>query len=204
MVTRLPLYKENVEVICWFKKIPALTNIEKNLVVRGPGTENFILLDLSPLHCALHNHIQSILNIIDLIFGPNMLLATATPDGKPWFKPEVMEEVFKLIPSLPHIKKMSLAFFHRALVTWVCFSVEFAPSSLIDLCTATEHQQAWMPLTNNTNEGCLGGYHVATSHLKYKADKLNALKVAHKWYCVNDNPTVLPEMPMVVLQVVED
>jgi nitrogen fixation protein len=43
-----------------------------------------------------------------------------------------------------------------------------------------------------------------TSHLKYKADKLDALKVAHKWYHVNGDPTVLPEMPTVVPQVVED
>ncbi|KAJ7935046.1 hypothetical protein B0H13DRAFT_2305200 [Mycena leptocephala] len=48
-----------------------------------------------------------------------------------------------------------------ALTTWTRFSAEFAPGGLIDTCTATERQLAWMPSTNDANEGALGAYRVA-------------------------------------------
>ncbi|KAF8203541.1 hypothetical protein K438DRAFT_1472661, partial [Mycena galopus ATCC 62051] len=189
-VMHLHLYQENVEVIRWSKNIPSLTNIEKNLStaladpctvtefvamtiyqncithpymrqVRGPGTESVNLLDLGPLHHALHDHIQAILDNPDLIFGSDVSSATATLDGKPWFNPDAMVEVFKLISLLPHVKEITLAFFRGALVTWVRFSSEFVPSGLIDICSATERQAAWMPSTNDANEGGLGGYRVA-------------------------------------------
>lgn len=44
---------------------------------------------------------------------------------------------------------------------WTRFSAEFAPGGLIDGCSATERQLAWMTSTNNANEGALGAYRVA-------------------------------------------
>jgi hypothetical protein len=72
-----------------------------------------------------------------------------------------MQAVFKLIPLLPHIKPLTLAFFRGALTTWIRFSAEFAPGGIIDLLTATERELAWMPSTNDANEGCLSAYRVA-------------------------------------------
>ncbi|KAF7364655.1 hypothetical protein MVEN_00335000 [Mycena venus] len=190
LITHLPLYKEIVDVIQWSKHVPSLTNIEKNLgnsladactltefvamviyqnvithpymrQVRGPGTENVNLLDLGPLHIAIRDHIQSILDNPDIIFGSDISYTTATLDGKPWSNPEAMQAVFKLIPSLPFVKPITLAFFRGAQVTWIRFSAEFAPGGLIDLCTADERQQAWMTPTNDANEGELSGYRVA-------------------------------------------
>lgn len=45
--------------------------------------------------------------------------------------------------------------------TWIRFSSEFAPGGLIDESSATERQLAWMPSTNDANEGALGAYRVA-------------------------------------------
>ncbi|KAJ7877232.1 hypothetical protein B0H14DRAFT_3784454 [Mycena olivaceomarginata] len=45
--------------------------------------------------------------------------------------------------------------------TWIRFSSEFAPGGLIDQSSATEKQLAWMPSTNDANEGALGAYRVA-------------------------------------------
>jgi hypothetical protein len=75
--------------------------------------------------------------------------------------PEAMTAVFGLLPSLPHVKDITLAFFRGALTMWTRFSAEFVPGSIIDTCTATKRQLAWMPSTNNANKGALGAYQVA-------------------------------------------
>jgi hypothetical protein len=49
--------------------------------VCGPGTESTNLLDLGPLHRAVHDHIQAILDNSDLIFGMDAAYETATLDG---------------------------------------------------------------------------------------------------------------------------
>ena len=50
-----------------------------------------------------------------------------------------------------------IAFFEAAGKTWQCFTSEFAPGGLIDETTAEEKEVAWMPPTNDANEGALGG-----------------------------------------------
>jgi hypothetical protein len=38
--------------------------------------------------------------------------------------------------------------------------LEFAPDGLIDQSTAEEKELAWMPATNNVNEGALGAFYI--------------------------------------------
>ncbi|KAL4253813.1 hypothetical protein ABKN59_003013 [Abortiporus biennis] len=40
--------------------------------------------------------------------------------------------------------------------------MEFAPGGLIDLASATDREAAWMPSTNDANEGALGSYRLYT------------------------------------------
>ncbi|KAJ7213389.1 hypothetical protein GGX14DRAFT_392897 [Mycena pura] len=134
LITYIIEYLEMMDVIRWSKVNSSLTNIEKNLrdtLNRGPGTEKINLLDLGPLHTS------------------------------PWRNPLAIEAVIKLIPSLSHLKAITMAFFRSSLTTWIRFSSEFAPGGLIDQCSASEKQLAWMPSTNDTNEGALGAYYVA-------------------------------------------
>ncbi|KAF8209626.1 hypothetical protein K438DRAFT_2063060 [Mycena galopus ATCC 62051] len=190
LITHLLLYRKIVDLVKWTKNFPSLTNIEKNLQdalcdiptltefvamiiyrvvithpylrqVRGPGTENTNLLDLGPLHRQICEHIQAILDNPDLLFGPDVSFESATLDGLPWSDEQAIKAVFDLIPTLPHIKPITLAFFRGSLATWVRFSAEFAPGGIIDLLTASERDLAWMPSTNDANEGCLGAYCVA-------------------------------------------
>ncbi|THU88513.1 hypothetical protein K435DRAFT_821621 [Dendrothele bispora CBS 962.96] len=77
-----------------------------------------------------------------------------------WEDTEAMEMVFKLAPTLPHLKPITLAFFRGALATWIRFSVEFAPGGLIDETSKEERLLAWMPPTNDPNESALGRYRV--------------------------------------------
>ncbi|KAJ7855272.1 hypothetical protein B0H14DRAFT_3449068 [Mycena olivaceomarginata] len=101
LIAYLPQYREIMELIEWSKHNPSLTNIEKNLrdalndiptltelaamtiykiiithpylrQVRGPGTESTNILDLGPLHHAVRDHIQSILDNPDIIFGSDV------------------------------------------------------------------------------------------------------------------------------------
>lgn len=81
-------------------------------------------------------------------------------DGKEWGDVHAIKAVVELMPNLPHLKEITLAFFRGALATWLQFSSEFAPGGLIDEASATERQLAWMPSTNDANEGSLGGYRV--------------------------------------------
>jgi hypothetical protein len=129
--------------------------------VRGPGTENVNLLDLGPLHVAVRDHIQQILDNPDIIFGGDLPYETAALDGKEWKDQKAVDAVKKLMSSLPHLQAITMAFFRGALATWVRFSSEFAPGGMIDQCSATEKQLAWMPSTNDANEGALGSYRVA-------------------------------------------
>ncbi|KAF8207327.1 hypothetical protein K438DRAFT_1755378 [Mycena galopus ATCC 62051] len=187
LIAHLLLYQKIVDLVKWTKNFPSLTNIEKNLQdtlcdiptltefvamiiyrvvimhpylrqVRGPGTENTNLLDLRPLHRQIREHIQAILDNPNLLFGPDVSFESATLDGLPWSDEQAIKAVFVLIPSRPHI---TLAFFRGSLATWARFSAEFAPGGIIDLLTASERDLAWMPSTNDGNEGCLGAYHIA-------------------------------------------
>ncbi|KAJ7669569.1 hypothetical protein B0H17DRAFT_887150, partial [Mycena rosella] len=167
-------YGELTEVMEFSKANPGLTNIEKNLraamrdlrtqeelcaiilyfliicvpylrFVRGPGTEGVNALDLGPLHVEVREHIEKILADPDIIFGDDFCHVTASLDGKPWGDPDAIQAVVDRMPNLPYLKAMTLAFSRGALATWA---------------SATERQLAWMPATNDANEGTLGGYRV--------------------------------------------
>ncbi|KAF8961286.1 hypothetical protein BDZ97DRAFT_1664412 [Flammula alnicola] len=126
--------------------------------VRGPKSDN--VLDLGPLHALVHEFVQKIIDQPDLLVSEDASHVDATLDGKEWDNPKAIKAVLKLMPSLPHLKVITAAFFRGALVTWERFSSEFAPGGLIDEATAEEKHLAWMPATNDVNEGALGAYRV--------------------------------------------
>ncbi|THU81616.1 hypothetical protein K435DRAFT_808933 [Dendrothele bispora CBS 962.96] len=119
-------------------------------IVRGPGTEEVNVLSLGPLHAENP----------DLLLGDTASSATTSLDGKEWEDKEAVDAVFKLAPTLLYLTEITLAFFWGALTTWIRFSAEFAPGGLIDEATADKRHLAWMPSTNDANEGRLGHYRV--------------------------------------------
>ncbi|KAJ7080892.1 hypothetical protein B0H15DRAFT_953240 [Mycena belliarum] len=129
-------------------------------VVRGPGTENTNVLDLGPLHVEVCSHIRTMIDDPSLIMGSDTSHLTGSLDGQLWEDPEAMNAALALVPTLPHVREILLAFLRGALATWIRFSAEFAPGGLIDLASATEKEAAWMPSTNDANEGALGSYRV--------------------------------------------
>ena len=85
-------------------------------------------------------------------------------DGEPWESPKVVAEIQRMAPELPHLKPLLVAFFGGAFETWKRFTSEFAPGGLIDEATAEEKALAWMPATNDVNEGALGSFCVLMQH----------------------------------------
>ncbi|KAF9017231.1 hypothetical protein BDP27DRAFT_1378651 [Rhodocollybia butyracea] len=103
-------------------------------------------LDLGPLHVEVQAHIQKLVDNPDLLFGAEMCYEMACLDGKEWEDPDAVNAVFKLAPSLPHLMPIMLAFFGFI--------------SPLNQCMAEEKHLAWMPATNDVNEGMLGYFRV--------------------------------------------
>jgi hypothetical protein len=185
LLTHLKLYIELMEWIRDGKEKPGFTNVEKNVYiglqdpatqtelavlalyaqaishpymrqVRGPGTEQVNMLDLGPLHFRVQDHIEKIIQDPYLLLPPHGSYESGAMDGKPWENPEVMGAIFILSSSLPYLVPVLVAFFKGALVTWKRFTTEFQEGGEIDKATTEEKAQAWMPPTNDVNEGALG------------------------------------------------
>jgi hypothetical protein len=62
------------------------------------------------------------------------------------------------MPELPHLKPLLVRFFQGAAKGWKRFTSEFAPGGLIDEATVEEKDLAWLPTTNDVNEGALGSF----------------------------------------------
>ncbi|KAF7301139.1 hypothetical protein MIND_00678300 [Mycena indigotica] len=131
-------------------------------LVRGPGShgEAQNVLDLGPLHAEVKNHIQKMIDSPDLLVGDDASFETATLDGGKWEDSDAINAVFSLLPELPHLRAITIAFFRGALATWTRFSAEFAPGGPIDDLSEEEKRLAWMATTNDVNEGLLGSYRV--------------------------------------------
>lgn len=206
-------YVEYMQLIRDKKLKPAWTNIESNIAkalectrtleelavlalytqaishpymrfVRGPGTEEVNILDLGPLHVEVQDHCRMIIDDPMLLLTPGTeSYVLGSLDGLEWEEPEVVQAVHARLDEMPYIKLLLVAFFEGALATWIRFSAEFAPGGLIDTATADERLEAWMPSTNDANEGALGSY----SSMRKKKPTLtfhqyNALAM----YCRND------------------
>ncbi|THV08108.1 hypothetical protein K435DRAFT_641387, partial [Dendrothele bispora CBS 962.96] len=136
------------------------TNVISHPYMRVVRGEEVNALDLGPLHAEVQTHIKKILDDPDLLFGENASFETAALDSKEWEDAKAVNAVFELATSLPHLQAITLAFFRGSLATWIRFSAEFAPGGLIDEASAEERYLAWMPSTNDCNEGLLSHYRV--------------------------------------------
>ena len=194
LLTTLELYVEFMEWIRDGKDKPGFTNIERNVylglkdiptqtelavlalyaqaithpymrAVQGPGTEHINMLDLAPLHSKVQKHLERIINNPNLLLPPHGSYAHGSLDGEPWQNPTVIEQIYDMSLSWPHLQFVLVVFFNGALATWKCFTSEFEEGGLIDIATAEEKEHAWMPPTNDVNEGALGAFRL---HLRKK------------------------------------
>lgn len=91
-----------------------------------------------------------------------MILASETADQaeflgrSTWRKSRAVAEIHSMANNLPHLPDVLCAFLTGALSTWIRFCEEFEVGGDIDSFTAAERESAWMPGTNDINEGTLG------------------------------------------------
>ena len=126
--------------------------------VQGPGTEQINMLNMGPLHDEVKVHVQTIIDNSNILASNNTLYENGALHGEKWHQPAAVAAVLKLFSKLPYLLPVLVAFFGGAMITWECFTTEFAPRSPIDLASAEDKEWAWMPRTNDVNEGALGSY----------------------------------------------
>ncbi len=128
----------------------------KAICVSSDKNQN--MLNLGPLHHCVYDHMQKIIANPNILLGSDASYATATLDGEEWQNPAVIEKIHDISTSLPHLQDLLVVFFKGAAETWKHFTSEFASGGLIDEATAEERELAWMPATNDENEGALGSF----------------------------------------------
>ena len=114
------------------------------------------MLDLGPLDEKVSTHIQAIITNPHILLCENPSNITASLGGDEWQHPNIFKCINDL--DLPNLKELLVVFFTSADETWTCFTSEFAPNGLINGATTEEWDLAWMPATNDENEGALGSF----------------------------------------------
>jgi hypothetical protein len=121
------------------------------------GTAN--MLDLGPLHLKVEQHIEKIIANPGLLVSADATYTTGAMDGWEWETPDAVAAILKMAPELPHLSSLVVEFFTGAKETWKQFTSEFTSGGLIDEATDAQKESAWMPATNDLNEGILGSFH---------------------------------------------
>ena len=118
------------------------------------------MLNLGDYHKSVHMHIKKIIQDTSLLLGPSAAFETGSLDGQRWESPGAFAAIQRIAPELPHLKPVLVAFFKGAAETWGRFISEFTPEGLIDEATQEEKDLAWLPPTNDDEEGALGAFRV--------------------------------------------
>ncbi len=128
-------------------------------IVRQPGSENVNLLTLGPTFSRLKEHMQSIIDSPQLLLAADASHTSGSLDGQVWTHPDVFYHVQAMIAQkevIPELDELLRAFFIGARDTGERFTEEFIIGGFIDSATAAQRERAFMPSTNDHNEGALG------------------------------------------------
>lgn len=111
----------------------------------------------------VRHHLKKLIDSPQLILSSQARPQEATLDGnKTWNRPDAIEAIQHLISQdrLPKLEALFRAFLTGALSAWERFSSEFNDDGIIAALTEAEKEAAWMPATNDANEGVLGSLRV--------------------------------------------
>ncbi|KAF8804887.1 hypothetical protein BYT27DRAFT_7225149 [Phlegmacium glaucopus] len=142
LLLHLPQFIEFLEYVRDVKQSGKFNHMEQNLW-------NALHCTATKTEIAVQNHMQHIIGDPKFLLGPNAA-----------YKMEIFNAIQKISPELPHLEPLLVSFFKGASKTWKWFTSEFAPGGLIDEATVEERELAWMPATNDVNEGALGSFRV--------------------------------------------
>ncbi|KAL5476491.1 hypothetical protein ACEPAI_3348 [Sanghuangporus weigelae] len=150
----MALYREAVS-------IPYITSIQ------GTSLEEVNVLELGPRLQKVRSHIRTLLAQPERILSTQSKPEEAILDrNKSWNRPDMIEAIHKLITTgrLPKLNELSKALLNSTLSTWERFLSEFNEDGSIAALTKEEKEAAWMPATNDANEGALGAFRVFHRH----------------------------------------
>jgi hypothetical protein len=117
-------------------------------------------LNLGPFHDRLQSHIKDLIERPELLLDPTSPASMATLDGKEFDNPRAVASVHEQLSQFPSICPLLLGFLKGSLETWERFSSQFASDGLIRSLSDSEKDLAFMPATNDANEGALGQWRV--------------------------------------------
>lgn len=208
IVTHLPVFQSFMEFVRDKKEKPGLTNLELNFynairdvptlielcvfavysqVISHPymvGVRQkdgngvpLNIMDLGPFHVKLLDHIQALADAPELVLSS---MEESSLDSKQWDNPELYYCVVALVWKFPG--RVFLDAFHTFLIgslrTWERFVEDYVDGGVIAQASAEERRKAYMPATNDQNEGALGSKRVyARSHVKHSDIMFNSIKM---------------------------
>ncbi|CUA69936.1 hypothetical protein RSOLAG22IIIB_08779 [Rhizoctonia solani] len=182
LILHLEKYKQLMGIICLAKSTPGLNNLESNVLnglediptltelavlvlyaqaigrpyIKHVRSSRLNALTLGPFHKQVKQHCRAVISNPDLLIGAETSAAAGALDGKPWDRPDAIYNILSLIPILPNIRPILVAFFRGALQTWERFTSEFETDGLVAQATEKQRESAWIPATNDISEGALG------------------------------------------------
>ncbi|KDQ50350.1 hypothetical protein JAAARDRAFT_200032 [Jaapia argillacea MUCL 33604] len=124
--------------------------------VRKSDQELTNLLDLGPLHDQVKIHCQQIVDNPEILLSPDATYVHGALDGQQWHRPEAIYAAIRMMPNLPDLRTMVVAFFKGALETWERFTTEFLPGGVIANLSEAQREKIFIKPTNDDNEGGLG------------------------------------------------
>ncbi|KAF7318204.1 hypothetical protein HMN09_00328700 [Mycena chlorophos] len=145
---------ETLQELAVFALINQAVNAPYASATRGGTTTSH--LELGPLHNQLKSHLQKIQRNPELLFGPSATYETATLDGQPWERPEVIYRIQSVAPGMPHLAGLIVSWCEHTLPKWDEFTTEFVENGPIAVLSEEERRLAWMRASNCENEGQLG------------------------------------------------
>ncbi|ESK92317.1 hypothetical protein Moror_4602 [Moniliophthora roreri MCA 2997] len=151
------------------------TNTVSAPYMRAVCAEGANGLALGPLYKKVCTFVQGLIDDPNLLLGLYIFHTASMLDSLEWVYPDTMDAARELLPQLPHIHRILVAFLKGVLGTWKQFSEEYAESGAIDLASSKDLEQAWMPATNDNNKGKLESYRVdARAHPNQSLHQHNA------------------------------
>lgn len=111
-------------------------------------------LDEGPWYEKAMEFLGSVIQSPEIILG-DTTYSIATLDARPWTRLDAILAVRQLAPTLPHLRRCTIAFFRGALDACATFLQEYAAEGAIDQATPEEREVSYRPATNDRSEGQL-------------------------------------------------
>jgi hypothetical protein len=150
-------------------------------VVRAAQADGKNGLELGTLQRGVLTHLDKLILDPDLLLGQNPKAAKAAVDGSEWIESRVFTAIANNSTNLPHLRDVLVEFLKAARVTWERFISEFAEGGQVESLTPHEMILAFMPPTNDANEGILGTWRVWHRRFpRLTQDRFNAIVMVRR------------------------